>query len=187
MCKRHGQPLSPKRECSKHGLCIAHEEEHWFTNVWLHIPLTSFSYPMKPKIMSSHTLALILLVLTLFLQARSTQSDPASERLILESFINQSKTIAGGGHSGLSDWIGLAASTADHCQWPGVTCSASGLITKLDLQSRGLSSPLPTVICNLPSLTQLILSHNSYREAFPIGLFNCTNLSLLDLASNNFN
>ena len=113
-----------------------------------------------------------------------TASLGASELAILQSFKEQSKSIDGG--TGLSDWDIINSST-HYCNWGGVICSSNGSITNLDFQSRGLMSPLPTIICTLPNLVELNLFNNSYSEEFPVGLFNCTkSLSILNLSYNNF-
>lgn len=125
-------------------------------------------------------------VLTLFcLVWGSSWGQVEVEMPILQTFIQESK--ADNGELGVSDWATASSSSSDYCKWAGVTCSASGSITNLDLQSRGLSSPLSTIICKLPNLTELVLQNNSYSEVFPVGLFNCTSkLTLLDLSYNNF-
>lgn len=109
------------------------------------------------------------------------------ERSILQKFIQESTASNGG--LGLADWEAEDPSSSDFCKWVGVTCDpTSQAIIKLDLESRGLSSPLPTIICTLPNLTELVLFNNSYSESFPEGIFtDCgSKLRVLDLSRNLF-
>ncbi|KAH7295539.1 hypothetical protein KP509_27G053900 [Ceratopteris richardii] len=108
-------------------------------------------------------------------------------RPILQRFIQESNSTAGS--LGLNDWAGEGA-FSDYCNWPGITCdsASSKTVTKLDLHGRGLLSPLPTFICSLPNLTELVLRNNSYNESFPEALFAHCNrrLQVLDLSYNHF-
>lgn len=109
------------------------------------------------------------------------------ERSILQKFIQESKVSNGG--LGVNDWAAEDPSSSNFCKWAGVTCDpTSQSIVKLDLEGRNLSSPLPTIICKLPNLTELVLYNNSYNERFPEGLFtDCSKkLSMLDLSYNYF-
>lgn len=133
--------------------------------------------------MEKSTFALILVCFAAWGSSARGQED--IERSILQTFIQQSKASSGG--LGVSDWGAEDPSSSDYCKWPGVTCD-SATITKVDIQGRGLSSPLPTIICRLPNLTELVLQNNSYNESFPEAVFSdCgSKLQVLDLSYNHF-
>ncbi|KAI5065324.1 hypothetical protein GOP47_0020019 [Adiantum capillus-veneris] len=133
--------------------------------------------------MEKAAFALILLCFAAW--GSSSLCQDAVERPILLRFIKDSTASNGG--LGVSDWGAEDPSSSDYCKWSGVICDSMS-ITKIDLRGRGLSSPLPTIICSLPNLTELVLQRNSYNESFPQEIFvDCgRRLQVLDLSYNHF-
>ncbi|XP_010934709.1 uncharacterized protein [Elaeis guineensis] len=93
--------------------------------------------------------------------------------------------------SSLQDWSYPSASATGPptwCSWSGVTCSAAGEVTALDLSRRNLSGAIsPEVRLLSPSLTHLNLSGNAFRGPLPSAIFDLRLLQTLDLSHNDFN
>ncbi|KAK9123455.1 hypothetical protein Sjap_013057 [Stephania japonica] len=75
------------------------------------------------------------------------------------------------------------------CNWTGITCSTSPTtpflsITSLNLQGLNLSGTISPSICQLPTLTHLILSQNHFNHPIPLHLSQCTSLERLNLSDN---
>ena len=71
----------------------------------------------------------------------------------------------------------------DPCVWSGVVCE-DGMLTKLILINRDLTSEIPPEIGNLPNLRELDLGVNQLTGEIPREIGNLTNLEVLDLSSN---
>ncbi|KAG1359269.1 Leucine-rich repeat receptor-like protein kinase TDR [Cocos nucifera] len=93
--------------------------------------------------------------------------------------------------SSLQDWSypsATAASPPPWCSWSGVTCSATGEVTALDLSRRNLSGAIsPEVRLLYPSLAHLNLSGNAFCGPLPPAIFDLRRLQTLDLSHNDFN
>ncbi|KAL3824588.1 hypothetical protein ACJIZ3_020617 [Penstemon smallii] len=74
------------------------------------------------------------------------------------------------------------------CSWTGVTCNEnSSKIISLDLSAKNLHGSLSGKQFNLfVDLLDLNLSHNSFSNQLPSGIFNLTSLRSLDVSRNNF-
>jgi len=92
--------------------------------------------------------------------------------------------------SGLRDstnaFQGWESSAASPCKWNGITCNTAGSVTEINLESNGLSGPIPSsAICGLKSLTGVHLGFNSLHGNIPDGQWNnCSQLETLSLTSN---
>ncbi|CAB4276152.1 unnamed protein product [Prunus armeniaca] len=89
----------------------------------------------------------------------------------------------------LDDPDSTLSSWNDHdvtpCFWSGVKCDAtSNVVHSIDLSSKNLAGPFPTVLCRLPNLTFLSLYNNSINSTLPPSLSTCQHLEHLDLAQN---
>ncbi|KAK6783530.1 hypothetical protein RDI58_016984 [Solanum bulbocastanum] len=90
----------------------------------------------------------------------------------------------------LKDWI-LPSGSTDKiyaCSWSGVKCNEnSSLIIGLDLSVKNLGGVLSENQFSVFSdLIELNLSHNSFSEKLPVGIFKLSNLRSLDISRNNF-
>ncbi|XP_009630705.1 uncharacterized protein LOC107776166 [Nicotiana tabacum] len=95
----------------------------------------------------------------------------------------------------ISDWIlpsdsGVTSPTDKifACSWSGVKCNEnSSLIIGLDLSVKNLGGFFSEGQFNhFTDLVDLNLSHNSFSEKLPVGIFNLTKLKSLDISRNNF-
>ncbi|GBG67426.1 hypothetical protein CBR_g561 [Chara braunii] len=75
--------------------------------------------------------------------------------------------------------------SSDHCSWPGITCNASGAITRIQFSGYNCSGEINEAITNITTLEKLDLSWNSIAQKFPIYLTELPNLQELDLGINN--
>ncbi|KAK0592875.1 hypothetical protein LWI29_027036 [Acer saccharum] len=76
-------------------------------------------------------------------------------------------------------------SSGDCCLWEGITCDASGNVTRLWLPSKGLNGTISPSIGNLTHLSHLNLSHNRLFGPPPITSFSTLiQLQILDLSYN---
>jgi kinase len=89
-----------------------------------------------------------------------------------------------GNPAAFATWSNSTSST--YCNWHGITCSADGSVTRLDLSDADITGAVPSSICQLKSLSHLNLSSNSIPGSFPSSFSNCTNLQYLDLSENYF-
>lgn len=109
--------------------------------------------------------------------------DPFSEALLsLKSEINDDS-------NNLNDWfLPKSCDKICSCSWSGVKCNSnSSAIIGLDLSMKNLGGTLSGKQFNVFSdLIDLNLSHNSFSEKLPVGIFNLTNLRTLDISRNNF-
>ncbi|KAG2262921.1 hypothetical protein Bca4012_012624 [Brassica carinata] len=78
------------------------------------------------------------------------------------------------------------ASSLHHCNWTGITCTRapSLYVTSITLQSLNLSGEISDSVCNLPYLTHLDLSRNSFNQPIPLHLSSCLTLETLNLSAN---
>lgn len=71
------------------------------------------------------------------------------------------------------------------CTWSGVVCNdANGLVSKINLTNHQLRGTLPSAICELVGLQELVLSRNNLTGTIPVQLANCAALWNLDLSWN---
>ncbi|KAI9156769.1 hypothetical protein LWI28_011936 [Acer negundo] len=76
-------------------------------------------------------------------------------------------------------------SSDDCCLWEGITCDASGNVTRLWLPSKGISGTISPSIGNLTHLSNLNLSHNRLLGPLPVTSFpSLIQLQILDLSYN---
>ncbi|KAI3446802.1 hypothetical protein Pfo_003467 [Paulownia fortunei] len=133
-----------------------------------------------------HPLYLILLMFSLMLIEPILAADPLSYALLsLKSeFVDDSNS--------LNDWLlpsGVQPSSQVYaCSWTGVKCSDnSSKIISLDLSMKNLGGSLSGKQFSLfVDLVDLNLSHNSFSDQLPRGIFNLTSLRMLDISRNNF-
>ncbi|KAF3499684.1 hypothetical protein F2Q69_00045364 [Brassica cretica] len=85
----------------------------------------------------------------------------------------------------LSAWSNTSSSS-HHCNWTGITCTRapSLYVSSISLQSLNLSGEISDSVCNLPYLTHLDLSQNSFNQPIPLHLSACLTLETLNLSSN---
>ncbi|KAJ3700486.1 hypothetical protein LUZ61_004191 [Rhynchospora tenuis] len=81
----------------------------------------------------------------------------------------------------LSNWYPNQISP---CLFTGVTCDASGNVTKLTLNSKGFTGTLSPALANLTCLNALILSDNNVKGVIPEQLGNLSKLTDLNLENN---
>ncbi|GAB4843823.1 hypothetical protein Ancab_013785 [Ancistrocladus abbreviatus] len=82
----------------------------------------------------------------------------------------------------LSSWSKTSA--VHHCNWTGITCTATLSVTSVNLHSLNLSGDLSPSICQLPSLSHLNVAGNSFNQPIPLHLSQCTSLKTLNLSNN---
>ncbi|GJU14495.1 probable LRR receptor-like serine/threonine-protein kinase [Tanacetum coccineum] len=82
----------------------------------------------------------------------------------------------------LAGWNGSTPSAP--CDWRGVTCSSSSLVTDLRLPRSQLHGALSNKLANLRMLRRLSLQFNSFSGNLPPEIFNLNKLLILDLAGN---
>lgn len=97
----------------------------------------------------SYVLHLVLLFSTIFVSAWS-QDGAVMQKL--KASINSSRAL---------DW-----SDSDYCKWQNVTCSDSR-VTRIQLQSHGLTGSLPKELVQLTALTDFYCSENFLDGDFP--------------------
>ncbi|XP_059287971.1 leucine-rich repeat receptor-like protein kinase TDR [Lycium ferocissimum] len=127
-----------------------------------------------------------LIFLSLILVVPVLSVDPFTQALLsLKSDILDNS-------NSLSDWILPSNSTTDSrihaCSWSGVKCNGnSSLIIGLDISVKNLGGVFSDNQFSVFSdLVDLNLSHNSFSEKLPVGIFKLTNLKSLDISRNNF-
>ncbi|CAM6055878.1 unnamed protein product [Sphagnum tenellum] len=81
----------------------------------------------------------------------------------------------------LGNW---RASDASPCNWEGVGCSQSGLVTSLVVANAGLAGPISPSLGKLEELQNLNLTQNMLSGSIPPELGNCSNLTTLVLDNN---
>lgn len=134
-----------------------------------------------------HPLSLILLTMaSLMLMGPVLAADPLSYALLSlkTEFLDEPNS--------LNDWFlpsGAKPSSQIYaCSWTGVGCSENSTkLISLDLSMKNLGGSLSGKQFSLfPDLLDLNLSHNSFSDKLPPGIFNLTNLRSLDISRNNF-
>ncbi|XP_052180471.1 receptor-like protein kinase 5 [Diospyros lotus] len=85
----------------------------------------------------------------------------------------------------LNHWSSSPNSTAAHCDWPEITCTA-GSVTGLALGHKSITGPFPPFICDLRNLVAIDLQDNNILGKFPTALYSCSSLEILDLSQNYF-
>ncbi|XP_038970720.1 leucine-rich repeat receptor-like protein kinase TDR isoform X2 [Phoenix dactylifera] len=138
--------------------------------------------------MSSRASTALLLLATITAVTFSNAAAPATPPLLALLSLKSSLVDP---TSSFQDWSYPSASAAGPppwCSWSGVTCSAAGEVTALDLSRRNLSGDIsPKVRLLSSSLTHLNLSGNAFRGALPSVIFDLRLLQTLDLSHNDFN
>ena len=79
-----------------------------------------------------------------------------------------------------TDWLQIDTP----CSWYGVTCSAAGHVTSLELDTNGLRGAIPPELGDLTELEVLDLSYNYLVGAIPDTLGNLSHVWLFDLDLN---
>ncbi|CUG94396.1 GP46-like surface antigen, putative [Bodo saltans] len=77
-----------------------------------------------------------------------------------------------------------ANSSANSCNWYGVTCGSGGRVTKIVLRNAGLSGTLPALLGTIKKLNNIDLQSNRLSGTVPKDLVNCTDLIELHLQVN---
>ncbi|GAU14301.1 hypothetical protein TSUD_308610 [Trifolium subterraneum] len=73
------------------------------------------------------------------------------------------------------------------CSFHGITCNSFNSVTEINLPRTNLTGILPIdSLCNLQSLTKLVLGFNNFTGRVNESLRNCVNLQFLDLGNNIF-
>lgn len=73
---------------------------------------------------------------------------------------------------------------ADYCTFPGITCTAGGMVERVDFGFAGLAGTIPPSLGGLVSVTDLRMDVNQLSGVIPQSLCSLTNLHLLVLVSN---
>nr|KYP70559.1 LRR receptor-like serine/threonine-protein kinase HSL2 [Cajanus cajan] len=120
---------------------------------------------------------LFLLSLTFPILSLSSSSSEGDILLSFKSSIEDSK-------KALSSWSNTSSN--HHCNWTGITCSAtpSLSVTSINLQSLNLSGDISSSICDLPNLSYLNLADNIFNQPIPLHLSQCSSLETLNLSTN---
>lgn len=87
----------------------------------------------------------------------------------------------GDGWFSSTNWL----SSAPVCNWEGVNCDASGLLTEIDLGENNLTGSLPQQLELFVKMTELELRINKVGGTIPESISAMTDLTLLDLEMNN--
>ncbi|KAK3005993.1 hypothetical protein RJ639_017630, partial [Escallonia herrerae] len=124
--------------------------------------------------------------LTMSMAAFAAAADPISEALL------SLKSAFGANSDSLNDWFVHPGTNASHkifaCSWSGVTCDQNATsVVGLDLSMKNLGGSLSgKEFSLLTDLVDLNISHNSFSDELPIGIFDLTKLKSLDISRNNF-
>ncbi|KAL0002000.1 hypothetical protein SO802_015781 [Lithocarpus litseifolius] len=71
------------------------------------------------------------------------------------------------------------------CNWAGIKCDPSTRrVNSVDLSNFQLEGPFSTLLCRLPSLSNLSLSNNFINSSLSVDISRCRNLKLLNLSQN---
>ncbi|KAK3127623.1 hypothetical protein QOZ80_7AG0575930 [Eleusine coracana subsp. coracana] len=84
----------------------------------------------------------------------------------------------------LRDWT---SASADHCRWPGLSCSAGGEVVALNISSspgRALAGALSPAVAALRSLRVLALPSHALSGPLPLAIWSLRRLRVLDLSGN---
>eukprot|EP00934_Nitzschia_sp_Nitz4_P009292 Nitzschia sp. Nitz4//scaffold76_size158648//141429//149315//NITZ4_002570-RA/size158648-processed-gene-0.274-mRNA-1//-1//CDS//3329557917//9282//frame0 len=106
-------------------------------------------------------------------QSGSFGDDDSSELSILSDFYGATLGTSWAQTTGWTD-------SSDPCDFYGVTCNTAGEVIAIDLTSNGLRGTVPSSLFKLPSLTELVLSHNTLSVDFD-GISEAENLAVLSL------
>ncbi|KAG7984180.1 hypothetical protein I3843_04G145400 [Carya illinoinensis] len=89
-----------------------------------------------------------------------------------------------GNPKSLKHWI--PTNSSSHCSWPEITCSNDSIIG-LSFRDYNINGTVAPFICNLKNLATFDVYNNSFHSTeFPIALYNCSKLEILDLSENYF-
>jgi Leucine-rich repeat (LRR) protein len=108
------------------------------------------------------------------------------EDAFLCDFLNSTNIATMTGLTGWSTCGTVSGKCTVGSVWTGLTCS-SGVITGIDLNSKGLVGSLPSSIGSLTSLSRLYLHTNSFNGTLPSSIGSLTSLTTLYLYTNSFN
>ncbi|KAM1201650.1 hypothetical protein ACFX2J_017718 [Malus domestica] len=122
-------------------------------------------------------LLLLLLLLPPHANSQSLQDQEQAVLVKLKSYLNSPPF--------LSHWILSKSNTSSHCSWPEISCTNNS-VTKLFLDNKNITLPVPSFICDLKNLTVIDLSYNYLPGAFPKAVYKCSKLEYLDLSQNYF-
>ncbi|XP_078431495.1 HAESA-like 1 [Wolffia australiana] len=82
----------------------------------------------------------------------------------------------------LSDW---KADDETPCNWSGVSCSAAGEVTAIEIVGQDLQGPFHPLLCRIPNLSFISLARNFINSTLPdAALTPCPALAHLDLSEN---
>lgn len=82
----------------------------------------------------------------------------------------------------LSDWN---PGDLSPCNWTGVTCSAAGYVSAIEIVGRELQGPFHPLLCRIPNLSYISLARNFINSSLPdAALSPCPALVHLDLSEN---
>ncbi|XP_060169413.1 leucine-rich repeat receptor-like kinase protein SUNN [Lycium barbarum] len=71
--------------------------------------------------------------------------------------------------------------------WPGITCSSDGFVTRISLRNQKLGGNIvPPIICELKNLVDVALADSNFSGEFPTVFYKCSRLEILDLSGNQF-
>ncbi|KAK6945325.1 Protein kinase domain [Dillenia turbinata] len=84
-----------------------------------------------------------------------------------------------------SDYLSTWSNTSltNYCNWTGVTCSFTSIIS-LNLQSLNLSGEISPSVCDLKNISFLNLADNLFEQPIPLHLSQCSSLETLNLSNN---
>lgn len=88
---------------------------------------------------------------------------------------------------GLNNIKGFESWTSGNspCNFTGIVCNSADSVAKINLNDKGISGEPPfSLLCQLPSLSELSLGSNHLFGTFTVDIRNCTGLQRLDLAFN---
>ncbi|GFP97053.1 leucine-rich repeat receptor-like protein kinase tdr [Phtheirospermum japonicum] len=176
----------------KKGQNKTHTHTHWGLPTHLALSSSSAAHEMQvPMEILLHHLIFLILPIFLFssviMEPILASTDPLSYALL------SLKSELADNSNSLQDWFlpsGFQPSSQIYaCSWTGVKCTQnSSKIITLDLSNKSLGGSLSGFKhFNLfLDLVDLNLSHNSFSNQLPAGIFNLTSLKTLDISRNNF-
>ncbi|WOG97907.1 hypothetical protein DCAR_0417248 [Daucus carota subsp. sativus] len=135
---------------------------------------------------SMSLLFLLILLFCNFSESRKLSSQVKDQGNEVEGLANFKKFSVDADPNGfLKTWDSSASSSP--CSWKGIGCSLEGAVTVLNLTGAGLIGhlQLSELMDNLPSLSQLYLSGNSFTGNLSSTTSSCS-FEVLDLSANNF-
>ena len=117
--------------------------------------------------------------------AANVYCDPI-DSLALVEFYNQTSSGGPCPPSASTGWTTPWNLSDNVCDWPGITLNADGRVTHVELNSTGLTGPLPAELTILTELIVLRLSNNCLTGTIPTSFGDLTNVQTLWLDGNEF-